>query len=116
MATGNAREFVPPEPKGIELVESYGSVPWDAENFEGQTVLVLGKGNAAFEVAGLVLGSASIVQLISPSTIRLAWNTRHPGHARANNFHLLDAYQLKLLSVCFNHPISFVECAVHFNH
>ena len=98
LSHSGGREFVPETPKGIELVESYGTVPWDAESFEGQSVLVIGKGNAAFEVAGLVLGTSSIVQLISPSALRLAWNTRHPGHARANNFHLLDAYQLKLLS------------------
>ena len=112
VANGNGREYVPAEPPGLALVESYATVPWDAESFEGQTVLVIGKGNAAFEVAGLTLGSASIVQLISPNPLKLAWNTRHPGHARANNFHLLDAYQLKLLSGILDAKLIKVEaCA-----
>ena len=68
-----------------------------------------GKGNAAFELADLLLGVTSIVQLASPHPLQLAWQTRHPGHARANNFELLDAYQLKLLSGLLDATIHKIE-------
>eukprot|EP01044_Picomonas_judraskeda_P003563 COSAG03_NODE_296_length_9245_cov_95.789744_11_plen_190_part_00 len=108
VATGNGKQFTAPIP-GIELCETYGEVPWDEESFEGKAVLVIGKGNAAFELADLLLPVTSIVQLISPNPLRLAWQTRHPGHARANNFELLDAYQLKLLSGLLDAVIHKIE-------
>jgi|EP01046_Picozoa_sp_COSAG06_P066194 hypothetical protein len=108
VATGNGKQFTAPIP-GIELCETYGGVAWDEDSFEDQAVLVIGKGNAAFELADLLLPVTSIVQLISPNSLRLAWQTRHPGHARANNFELLDAYQLKLLSGLLDAVIHKIE-------
>lgn len=108
VATGNGKQYTANIP-GIELCETYGTAPWDADSFEGQSVLVIGKGNAAFELADLLLPVTSIVQLISPHSLRLAWQTRHPGHARANNFELLDAYQLKLLSGLLDATIHKIE-------
>ncbi len=108
VATGNGKQFTAPIP-GVELCETYGEVTWDEDSFEGQSVLVIGKGNAAFELADLLLPVTSIVQLISPNPLRLAWQTRHPGHARANNFELLDAYQLKLLSGLLDAVIHKIE-------
>ena len=49
------------------------------------------------------------MQLASPHPLQLAWQTRHPGHARANNFELLDAYQLKLLSGLLDATIHKIE-------
>jgi thioredoxin reductase len=66
-------------------------------DFEGQRVLILGKGNSALELADRILDSASLIHVASPTPLRLAWRSRHPGHPRANFTRLLDAYQLKML-------------------
>lgn len=97
IATGFSKEYIPNIP-GIEVVkESYANVSLDPEEFTGQRVLIIGKGNSAFEIADSILETASIIHLASPDTVKFAWNTRHPGHLRANNAQILDAYQLKLL-------------------
>lgn len=97
IATGIATPNVPPIP-GIEHVEGYETVPMDPAGFEGQRVLIIGKGNSGFEVADAILDAAAIVHLASPRPIRFAWNTRHPGDLRAHSTRILDTYQLKLLN------------------
>ena len=97
MATGLSTPNIPPIP-GIEHVQGYETVPMDPAGFEGQRVLIIGKGNSAFEVADAILDTAAIVHLASPRPIRFAWNTRHPGDLRAHSTRILDTYQLKLLN------------------
>lgn len=98
VATGFGASYVPEIP-GIEGVEeTYENAALDRRSYEGQTVLILGKGNSAFEVADHILPTAALVHLASPRPIRFAWQTRHAGHLRANYTHLLDTYQLKLLN------------------
>ncbi|KAG5832097.1 hypothetical protein ANANG_G00287490 [Anguilla anguilla] len=82
---------------GSELVEGYESVPVDPEQYRNQAVLILGKGNSAFETAQNILGHASSVHLYSPNPVRLAWQTHYVGDLRAVNNELLDTYQLKSL-------------------
>uniref|UniRef100_A0A8C9U9I7 FAD-dependent oxidoreductase domain containing 2 n=1 Tax=Scleropages formosus TaxID=113540 RepID=A0A8C9U9I7_SCLFO len=82
---------------GSELVEGYESIPVDPEEYRGQAVLILGKGNSAFETAQSILGRASRIHLYSPSPVRLAWQTHYVGDLRAVNNELLDTYQLKSL-------------------
>lgn len=82
---------------GSDLVEGYESIPTDPEEFKGQAVLILGKGNSAFETAQSILGRASRIHLYSPSPVRLAWQTHYVGDLRAVNNELLDTYQLKSL-------------------
>ncbi|MEM7127313.1 MAG: NAD(P)-binding domain-containing protein [Chloroflexota bacterium] len=97
IATGFGKEYIPAIP-GIELVtESYGTVSMDPNDFAGQRVLIVGKGNSAYEIADNILDTAALIHLASPQTTRFAWNTRHPGHLRANYTRILDSYQLKLL-------------------
>ncbi|XP_067089644.1 FAD-dependent oxidoreductase domain-containing protein 2 [Osmerus mordax] len=83
--------------EGWQLVEGYESIPVDPEQYRDQAVLILGKGNAAFETAQSMLGRASRVHLYSPSPVRLAWQTHYVGDLRAVNNELLDTYQLKSL-------------------
>jgi thioredoxin reductase len=97
VATGVGTPYVPRIP-GIEHAEGYESVSVDPDDFVGQKVLVIGKGNSAFEVADAILETAAVVHLASPHPIRFAWNTRHPGHVRGHLTAILDTYQLKLLS------------------
>lgn len=98
VATGLSAPHVPDVP-GMDLVtETYENVSLDPETYEGQRILVLGKGNSAFEIADVMLDGAALVHVASPRPIQFAWDTRHPGHLRANYTRLLDTYQLKLLN------------------
>jgi thioredoxin reductase len=97
VATGIGTPYVPAIP-GIEHAEGYEDVSVDPADYVDQKVLILGKGNSAFEVADALLDTAAIVHLASPRSIRFAWDTRHPGHVRGHVTRILDTYQLKLLN------------------
>lgn len=96
VATGNGKPHIPDIP-GIEHAEGYETVDFDPDRYLGKRVLIIGKGNSGFEFADAILSSAALIHLASPSTIRMAWTTRHPGHVRAQYTSILDAYQLKTL-------------------
>lgn len=82
---------------GSDLVEGYESISTNPEDYKNQAVLILGKGNSAFETAQSLLGSASRVHMLSASPVRLAWQTHYVGDLRAVNNEVLDTYQLKSL-------------------
>ncbi|XP_066563495.1 FAD-dependent oxidoreductase domain-containing protein 2 isoform X2 [Amia ocellicauda] len=82
---------------GWEAVEGYESLPRDGSGFQGQAVLILGKGNSAFETAAALLPHTARIALYSPRPVRLAWQTHYVGDLRAVNTELLDTYQLKSL-------------------
>ncbi|XP_028726894.1 FAD-dependent oxidoreductase domain-containing protein 2 [Peromyscus leucopus] len=82
---------------GSEHVEGYESVSVDPEDFVGQNVLILGRGNSAFETAENILGVTNFVHMLSRSRVRLSWATHYVGDIRAINNGLLDTYQLKSL-------------------
>ncbi|KAM3597235.1 uncharacterized protein V6R79_001729 [Siganus canaliculatus] len=82
---------------GSDLVEGYESISTDPEDYKDQAVLILGKGNSAFETAQSILGRASRVHMLSASPVRLAWQTHYVGDLRAVNNELIDTYQLKSL-------------------
>ncbi|MGH8794222.1 MAG: NAD(P)-binding domain-containing protein [Stackebrandtia sp.] len=94
VATG-IEQYVPDIP-GIDLADRYADVPADPAEFAGARVLVVGKGNSAFETASALTPVASTVHLVSPSAVRLAWNSHYVGHVRAVNSNVLDTYQLKI--------------------
>ncbi|RKG55465.1 pyridine nucleotide-disulfide oxidoreductase [Corallococcus sp. AB011P] len=95
VATGVSRENLPDIP-GLELADRYGSVSLDVTEFRNKRVLILGKGNSAFETADHLMESAAVLHLASPRPIRLAWRTHFVGDLRAVNNNLLDTYQLKM--------------------
>uniref|UniRef100_A0A8C5XZ76 FAD-dependent oxidoreductase domain-containing protein 2 n=1 Tax=Microcebus murinus TaxID=30608 RepID=A0A8C5XZ76_MICMU len=82
---------------GSEYVEGYESVSVDPEDFVGQNVLILGRGNSAFETAENILGVTNFIHMLSRSRVRLSWATHYVGDLRAINNGLLDTYQLKSL-------------------
>lgn len=82
---------------GSDLVEGYESISTNPEDYKDQAVLILGKGNSAFETAQSLLGKASRVHMVSRSPVRLAWQTHYVGDLRAINNEVLDTYQLKSL-------------------
>ncbi|KAM6162113.1 FAD-dependent oxidoreductase domain-containing protein 2 isoform 1-T1 [Erethizon dorsatum] len=82
---------------GSEYAEGYESVSVDPEDFVGQNVLILGRGNSAFETAESILGVTNFIHMLSRSRVRLSWATHYVGDLRAINNGLLDTYQLKSL-------------------
>lgn len=104
VATGWGMPHVPPI-KGIEYATGYEDMSVDPADYAGQCVLILGKGNSAFETASALLGHASMLHLASRRPLRLAWDTKHPGDVRGHHGALLDSYQFKTLH-------SVLDCTV----
>lgn len=94
IATGTPNAYMPTIP-GIEHAESYADFPTDPDDYLDQRVLILGKGNSAFETAEALTETARIIHLCSPHSIRLAWGTHFSGHLRAVNNNFIDTYHLK---------------------
>ncbi len=95
MATGVTKPYIPQFP-GVELIDQYVDVSVDPHEFTDQRVLVLGKGNSAFETADNLIETAAVVHVGGPRPVKLAWRTHFVGHLRAYNAGILDMYQLKL--------------------
>jgi thioredoxin reductase len=93
---------------GIEHAECYTSVSVDPQDFVGQRVLILGKGNSAFETADNLIGTTSLIHIASPETIKMAWQTHHVGHLRAVNNNFLDTYQLKSQNAALDATIDYI--------
>lgn len=108
VATGVATAYVPDVP-GIEHATGYEEVSVDPEDFANQAVLILGKGNSAFETADAMISTAAVIHLISPHPLRLAWDSHFVGHLRACNNNLLDTYQLKSQNAVIDGNIRSVE-------
>ncbi|MEU8209328.1 NAD(P)-binding domain-containing protein [Micromonospora sp. NPDC049044] len=94
VATGVSQLYVPPI-EGAELVERYDTVSVEPADFVNQRVLIIGKGNSAFETADALVETAATIHLAGPHSIKLAWQTHYVGHLRAVNNNFLDTYQLK---------------------
>ncbi|MEW2499164.1 MULTISPECIES: NAD(P)-binding domain-containing protein [unclassified Amycolatopsis] len=95
MATGVTKPYIPDVP-GMELVDQYADFDTDPAQFTNKRVLILGKGNSAFETADSVNAYAAVLHVAGPRPVKLAWRTHFVGHLRAFNAGVLDMYQLKL--------------------
>jgi thioredoxin reductase len=107
-ATGVSKPFIPSIP-GIETAEVYTSVPVEPQGFTDQRVLIIGKGNSAFETADNLIETAAVIHLAGPRSIRLAWRTHFVGHLRAVNNNFLDTYQLKSQNALLDGDIEQIE-------
>ncbi len=67
---------------GAEHIDGYEDMSLDTDDYEGQSVLILGRGNSAFETADHIVGSTNLIHMISRSRIRLAWETHYVGDLR----------------------------------
>ena len=94
MATGVTQPNIPEIP-GIETAEPYGTAATDPADYMNQRVLVIGKGNSAFETADNLVETAAVIHVAGPNSVRMAWRTHFVGHLRAVNNNFLDTYQLK---------------------
>ncbi|MFD7661478.1 NAD(P)-binding domain-containing protein [Streptomyces sp. NPDC059788] len=95
VATGVTRPYIPAI-EGVETAERYDEVPVDPAGFTGQRVLIIGRGNSAFETADNLIETAAVIHVAGPGSLKLAWQTHFVGHLRAVNNNFLDTYQLKL--------------------
>jgi len=71
MATGVTKPYIPDFP-GAELIDQYVDVDVDPASFTDQRVLVLGKGNSAFETADNLIEQAAVVHVGGPRPVKLA--------------------------------------------
>lgn len=94
VASGVSAPYIPSVP-GIELAEQYATMPVDPAGFTDLRVLILGKGNSAFETADNLIEKAAVIHVAGPHSVRLAWQSHYVGHLRAVNNNFLDTYQLK---------------------
>lgn len=94
VATGLSKPYLPNIP-GIEKTEFYPDVVVDPRDFQNQRVLIIGKGNSAFETADRIIEAAATIHLCSPNPVRFAWKSHYVGHVRAVNNNFLDTYLLK---------------------
>lgn len=94
VATGVSKPYIPQFP-GREHIVQYSSMDVNSQHYCGKRVLIVGKGNSAFETADSLIETASMIHLVSPSPLKMAWSTHYVGHLRAVNNNILDTYQLK---------------------
>src|SRR5262245_32332950 len=108
VATGVSRPFIPAI-SGIETAEVYDSVSVNPRDFVGQRVLIIGKGNSAFETADGLIETAAVIHVAGPSSIRMSWQSHYVGHLRAVNNDFLDTYQLKSQNALLDGNILRIE-------
>jgi len=109
---GGFQRVNPPEGSNIKeainkgWVNQYINAPVDLDYYFNKSVLILGRGNAAFEYANNVLEVASMVHLLGRDTgrIKLAWETHYPGDVRSVHNHLLETYLLKSMDALAEAP------------
>lgn len=94
VATGFSQQNIPTF-EGVEYCETYGDVSLDSEEFRNQRVLIIGKGNSAFETAEHIHDKVASVHLWSPEPLNQSWDSHYVGHVRSVNSNLIDTYQLK---------------------
>ncbi len=108
IGTGVSKEYLPDIP-GIDLVETYSNHSLDREKYTNKRVLIIGKGNSAFETADHLTEHASAIHVLSPHSLKLAWQTHFVGNLRAVNNNFLDTYQLKSQNTVIDASIKNIE-------
>lgn len=108
VATGIFKPYLPDIP-GIELCDNYINHEIDPEKYANKRVLVVGKGNSAFETADNLIPTAAAIHVCSPESVRFAWQSHFVGHLRAVNNNFLDTYQLKSQNTVIDATIERIE-------
>ncbi|MET8863083.1 NAD(P)-binding domain-containing protein [Nonomuraea sp. NPDC004580] len=108
VATGVSKPNIPPIP-GIETADLYADASIDPAGYTNQRVLIIGKGNSAFETADNLVETAAVIHVAGPRSVRLAWRTHYVGHLRAINNSMLDTYQLKSQNAVLDGHVRNIE-------
>jgi thioredoxin reductase len=76
---------------------TYWTHPTNVSYYQNKSVLILGHGNAAFEITSHIQHVASYIHLIGRNTgrIKLATETHYPGSIRRIHSNILETYLLK---------------------
>jgi len=98
-----------PDIEGLGLAEHYADMPVDPQDFLNQRVLIIGKGNSAFETADALMETTTVIHVAGPSAVRMAWRTHYVGHLRAVNNNFLDTYQLKSQNAILDGTVREIE-------
>ena len=107
IATGLFKPHLPEIP-GIELCETYINHSLDNEHYADKRVLVVGKGNSAFETAEHLIETAATIHICSPESVEMAWQSHYVGDLRAVNNNFLDTYQLKAQNAIIDASITSI--------
>jgi thioredoxin reductase len=108
VATGMTRPNVPAIP-GIETADLYGAASTDPAQYVDQRVLIIGKGNSAFETADNLVETAAVIHVAGPHSVKMSWRTHFVGHLRAVNNNFLDTYQLKSQNAVLDGTVKRIE-------
>eukprot|EP00112_Aurelia_sp_Birch-Aquarium-sp1_P001826 Seg1198.6 transcript_id=Seg1198.6/GoldUCD/mRNA.D3Y31 product="FAD-dependent oxidoreductase domain-containing protein 2" protein_id=Seg1198.6/GoldUCD/D3Y31 len=84
-------------------------MPVDPDYYDGKSILIVGRGNSAFETAQHLAGAANYIHMMSRERLRLSWETHYVGDVRAVNDGPVDTYQLKSLDGQFEGDISAMK-------
>lgn len=111
IATGMSKPYIPSQEEfpGIDLAIGYEEMDMDLEKYRNKSILILGKGNSAFETAEHLIGVSGNIKMAGRHAAKFAWQTHYVGDLRALNNNYLDTYQLKSLNVIEewdNHSLS----------
>eukprot|EP00795_Rhopilema_esculentum_P009136 gene9136-16798_t len=105
VSTGLWVENNPKNISGIENTVSYSKMSVNADDYEGKSVFIIGRGNSAFETAQHLAGAANYIHMMSRERARFSWETHYVGDLRAVNDGPIDTYQLKSLDGQFEGDI-----------
>ncbi|MEU8209330.1 NAD(P)-binding domain-containing protein [Micromonospora sp. NPDC049044] len=108
VATGVSKTYQP-DIAGFELAEGYDVMSVDPRDYLDQKVLIIGKGNSAFETADNLMETTTLIHVAGPSSVRMAWRTHYVGHLRAVNNNFLDTYQLKSANAILDGTIKSIK-------
>ncbi|MCL4262311.1 MAG: NAD(P)-binding domain-containing protein [Anaerolineae bacterium] len=108
VATGLSKSHVPDFP-GAEWGELYSDHDVNPEKYIDKRVLIVGKGNSAFETAENLVETAAVIHVCAPETLQFAWQTHYVGHLRAVNNNFLDTYQLKSQNALVDATVDKIE-------
>ncbi len=108
VATGVTKEYEPDIP-GRELCDTYARHSIDLNEYTNKRVLIVGKGNSAFETADHLTEVAAVIHVLSPHSVKMAWESHFVGNLRAVNNNFLDTYQLKSQNTVIDASINRIE-------
>lgn len=97
LATGPVKPNIP-DIEGIELADGFEDYQPNSDRYTNKRVVIMGRGNSAFEVATELSGRAAVIFImIGNRFIRHAWNSHFVGDLRSFNNNILDMFQLKAM-------------------
>ncbi|TCI85718.1 NAD(P)-binding domain-containing protein [Tenacibaculum sp. M341] len=108
VATGWAKPYIPEIP-GIEYGDHYMTMSLNKKDYENKRVLIIGKGNSAFETADDLIASTATTHVCSENSLVMAWNSHYVGNLRAVNNNFLDTYQLKAQNAVLDAAINHIK-------